>query len=176
MTADVETDFVHSSGTVSFDASKGINDIQLMNGCYYRIIVAYKKEMKIGTDFISFWEINRNDVRECAEVYKFYASYKETENFETGNANKYFDVGNSTYTSLSSSNDFQGGKVIGSDDPQIGWTLGQFVLSGYTSKTDDSDVYLKTVDDKIRLSFRLGRVDTIIMRRFLSRISTQTRR
>ena len=65
VTADVETDFVHSSGTVSFDASNGINDIQLMNGCYYRIIVAYKKEIKIGTDFISFWEIKATPHRDC---------------------------------------------------------------------------------------------------------------
>ena len=44
------------------------------------------------------------------------------------------------------------------DDLHFGWELGQFTISGYTSMKEDSNgepVFLKTTDDRIKLSFKL---------------------
>lgn len=47
---------------------------------------------------------------------------------------------------------------ISRDDWHFGWSLGQFTISGYTGETENAQgypVFLKTTDDKIKLSFRL---------------------
>lgn len=47
---------------------------------------------------------------------------------------------------------------IGQDDPHFGWRLGQFFISGYTSveqSVEGYPVFLKTVGDQVKLSFRL---------------------
>lgn len=47
---------------------------------------------------------------------------------------------------------------IGQEDPHFGWRLGQFFVSGYTSVEQSSEgypVFLKTVGDQVKLSFRL---------------------
>lgn len=44
------------------------------------------------------------------------------------------------------------------DDWHFGWNLGQFIISGYTSETENAQghpVFLKTTDDQIKLTFRL---------------------
>ena len=48
--------------------------------------------------------------------------------------------------------------AITKNDPHFGWTLGQFIVSGYTEvqRSDDGSVtFLKTVGDQVVLSFRL---------------------
>lgn len=47
---------------------------------------------------------------------------------------------------------------ISTKDPHYNWNLGDFVMTGYTSYSENSDgnvVFLKTVDDEITLSFDL---------------------
>lgn len=44
-------------------------------------------------------------------------------------------------------------------DPHFGWSLGRFAISGYTAMAETADgtpIFLKTEDDKIRLSFELA--------------------
>lgn len=44
------------------------------------------------------------------------------------------------------------------EDPHFGWQLGSFTISGYTSVKENAQgipVFLKTTDDKIKLSFKL---------------------
>ena len=45
----------------------------MINGCYYRVIVAY--ELRIRTEDSNFLFINTDkfDYKKCAEVYEFYA-------------------------------------------------------------------------------------------------------
>ena len=59
------------------------------------------------------------------------------------------------YVKSTDKNNYVGSGAIGSKDPHYGWNLGTFCLSGYTDTGDTSDIYLKTVGNKIKLSFNL---------------------
>ena len=54
------------------------------------------------------------------------------------------------------SNGYSQAERIQNDDPHFGWSLGQFVVSGFTSKVDgDTPVFLKNTGDEVTLSFVL---------------------
>jgi hypothetical protein len=67
---------------------------------------------------------------------------------------------------------------INKDDVHFEWSLGQFVVSGYTRVTQDADgnpIFLKNVGDEVTLSFRLNQnVDALNGRENL-RISNDTK-
>ncbi|MCR5061024.1 MAG: hypothetical protein K6A80_08355 [Saccharofermentans sp.] len=55
-------------------------------------------------------------------------------------------------------NGYSGNNDIDRGDPHYGWNLGQFYVSGYTQRTNDSqnsDVFLKNVGDQVELHFEL---------------------
>lgn len=132
--------------------SEQINNIQLANGCYYRIIAAFKVEKrideKLGPD--------EYEKKRVAQVYTFYASYKDTDTTPTGEK-YYFYAGakNSKYTVKTKENNYAGSLKIDNEDPHYGWDLGYFCLSGYTDKGDSDDIYLKKVGNKVKLTFHL---------------------
>lgn len=69
----------------------------------------------------------------------------------------YYNVGfenGNKLTQRKKKNDYDVRASIDADDVHYGWNLGSFCLSGYTDTGDSSDTYLKTVGDKIELSFR----------------------
>lgn len=54
---------------------------------------------------------------------------------------------------------FDESNEITRQDPHFGWSLGRFAISGYTAMAETSNgtpIFLKTEDDKIRLSFTLA--------------------
>ncbi len=143
--------FTNFTGDKSFGADQ-INDIQLANGCYYRVIAAYKaekrtKDNKVFDDYAT---------KKIAQVYEFYASYKTIDTAPTGEK-FYFYAGakNSEYTKKTKKNNYAGSEGIDKKDPHYGWDLGYFCLSGYTDKGDSEDVYLKKVGNKVKLTFHL---------------------
>lgn len=140
------------SGDITFNENNGINDIQLVNGCFYRIIVAYMTEKDEEynfsfTDYIPYTEHKKN-----AEVYFFYAGYNKSNTEVTG---KEFYYEDQDLVKKTEKNNYVGSGSIGSKDPHYGWSLGKFCLSGYTDTGDTDDIYLKTVGNKIKLSFKL---------------------
>ncbi|MBQ7989539.1 MAG: hypothetical protein IJ251_00630 [Oscillospiraceae bacterium] len=148
--------FTDISTDVTFDQENGINNIQLANGCYYRIIVAYETEKQLESKKILFVDTSKHEYKKYAEVYQFYASYKDTDTTPTGEK-YYFYAGakNSAYTVKTKKNNYAGSETIDSKDPHYGWDMGYFCLSGYTDKGDSDDVYLKKVGNKVKLTFRL---------------------
>lgn len=150
------TTVTNISSDVVLDQESGINNIQLANGCYYRIIVAYETEKQLNDTNILFIDTSDHDYKKCAEVYQFYASYKDTDTTPTGEK-FYFYAGakNSAYTVKTKKNNYAGSETITNKDPHYGWDLGYFCLSGYTDKGDADDVYLKKVGNKVKLTFRL---------------------
>ena len=55
-------------------------------------------------------------------------------------------------------NGFTGDKKIDNKDPHYGWDLGQFYVCGFTQRvnnTQDGDIFLKNVGDKVQLRFAL---------------------
>lgn len=151
-----KTDFAND---VKLDSDKDANYVRLANGCYYRVIVAYKIEKEIGSKEVFSIEtpIKEHDDFKNAQVYDFYASYENTdENFISGEK-FYFPSGakDSKYTVATKKNNYAGSEKIEKNDPHYGWNLGNFCLSGYTDKGDDDDVYLKKVGNKVKLTFKL---------------------
>ncbi len=134
-------------------------DVQLENGCYYRVIVVYKEEIKTG-EKSGVFGIGTSDVTESkkiAEVYSFYVVSSST----YGNTMSASDSPRKEIASkpinTGKDNGFSGNKSIDKDDPHFGWELGTFVINGYTRETtyNGSSVFLKNVGDKVTLWFTL---------------------
>lgn len=140
------------TGDITFNEDNGINDIQLVNGCFYRVIVAYKTEKDETKKRSIKNPIIDTECKKYAEVYSFYAGYKKSDSEVVG---KEFNYRDQDYVKSTDKNNYVGSGAIGSKDPHYGWNLGTFCLSGYTDTGDTSDIYLKTVGNKIKLSFKL---------------------
>lgn len=131
------------------------NDIQLANGCYYRVIVAYETEIKKGEEkFLGIFSRDKYDYNKYAEVYEFYLinqdAQKEKANDLKFNLGEKSKVDEDGYTEE---------RKIEKDDVHYGWDLGDFFVSGYTSNATDSkgnNVFLKNAGDKVTLWFNLS--------------------
>lgn len=151
-TNSISTDFVKSTGSAQSTKVFQTNDIQLINGCYYRITVAYETEKRIDPSKILFVDTSEYETKKTAEVYQFYASYGDNIiNYDSENENKY-TLG--TLVNAGKDNGYSGKGKIKGDDPHYGWELGNFYVSGYTEKTEEP-VFLKNVGDRITLWFNL---------------------
>ena len=62
--------FADDTDTDEFYTTK---DVQLQNGCYYRVIVAYKMERRTEDSKILFVTTKNYEYKQVAEVYEFYA-------------------------------------------------------------------------------------------------------
>ncbi|MCM1329906.1 MAG: hypothetical protein NC253_10755 [Ruminococcus sp.] len=130
------------------------NNIQLLNGCYYKIIVAYKTETEVETSKILWIDKKNYEYKKYAEVYEFYAMYADADNKVTEPVT-YFN--NDSILSNTKSKGYSGSKEIDIDNPHYGWELGSFFISGYTRDSNDN-VFIKSVKnggDKITLWFKL---------------------
>ena len=152
-----KTTFTDVADNVTFDEKNAINTAQLINGCWYRVIVAYETGKKHEGQFSIFDLFNSFDSTEkkkYAEVYRIYANYPVVEGKHPKNEHIYKT---SEYTSRTKKNDYVGNEPSNENDPHRGWELGKFVLSGYTSVTGESgNIYQKTLGDRIELKFHLS--------------------
>ena len=140
---------------VRTDSVYSTTDVQLLNGCYYRVIVAY--ELSIRTKKSSFLGIktDKYDNRKYAEVYEFYA-YMKTDDGRASDDQTY-SIGNKVRVQNFAG--YSGEKAIDKKDDHYGWDLGNFFVSGYTDKVYDADgdvVFLKNVGDRVTLWFNLS--------------------
>ncbi len=130
------------------------NNIQLINGCYYKIVVLYKLEKETGKK--SYYILDETETKRIALVYEFYAenqdkvsekaSHKDIPRQEMG-----------TVVKTTKDKGFSDSLTIDKNDPHFGWDLGYFVVNGWTSnmEEDGEPVYLKNVGDKVKLWFVL---------------------
>lgn len=131
-------------------------DVQLINGCYYRVIVAYELRIRTEDSNILFINTDKFDYKKCAEVYEFFA-YTDTSDSTTGESNETYNLGSKVR--VADFDSYSGEEVIDKDDAHYGWDLGNFFVSGYTDEVKGSDgnmVFLKNVGDKVTLWFRLN--------------------
>lgn len=136
--------------------------IQLINGCYYRIIVAYKQEMKVGDNKILFVETDKKEKRKVAEVYEFYAVNEEWKEKESSNPlteprQEYDDK--TLVVNTGKDNGYTGTDAIDGKDVHYGWSIGTFSINGYTQTQKEEDgttVFLKNVGDQVTLWFTLN--------------------
>lgn len=131
-------------------------DVQLINGCYYRLVVAYELRIRTEDSNILFINTDKFDYKKCAEVYEFYA-YTDTSDANTGASNETYNLGSKVR--VADFDSYSGEETITKDDAHYGWDLGNFFVSGYTDEVKGSDgnmVFLKNVGDKVTLWFRLN--------------------
>lgn len=129
-------------------------NIQLVNGCYYKVIVAYKYERLLGKNKVLFVETDKKEYKKIAEVYQFYLS--DGKNATQADNTRQKKLGETVRTNEDKG--YTGEKEIGINDSHYGWELGQFFVSGYTRDTEKNDktpVFLKNVGDQITLWFNL---------------------
>lgn len=125
---------------------------QLANGCYYRVIIAYKTGRKTGQNKILFVKTDDYEYKKYAEVYEFYL-HDTSAGRQTGNS-----MQKNLGTMVKTEKGYSGSKELEINDPHYGWNLGQFFVSGYTRETKDDKgrpVFLKNVGDQITLWFNL---------------------
>ena len=131
-----------------------INRIRLLNGWYYRVIVAYKVEkMEKKTWSLKKYEFSKPSAKykKYAEVYEFYLGYKKTDEKIKGrkSCSKQED------TKKTKKNNYVDRERINNEDLHYSWNLGTFCITGFTDTGTEDDTYLKVVGDKIKLSFNL---------------------
>ena len=129
---------------------------QLTEGCYFRVIVAYKLEIQL--DDTKFWFIDTSDKdrKRVAEVYEFYAVSQSSDEVSViANENK-LPVG--TLYAAGDNSGYSGSREVGTKDPHYGWKMGSFYLSGY-SEVKDGDVLIKNGNEAVSLWFNLSQFD-----------------
>jgi len=143
--------FAEDADTNGFYTTK---DIQLQNGCYYKVIVAYKMELRLEDSVILSVTTKNYTYKQVAEVYEFYAFCETDELSPDAEPRKM--LGSKINTGKD--NGYSGSEPIDKDDPHFGWDIGYFFINGYTRETaaaDQTPVFLKNVGDKVTLWFHL---------------------
>lgn len=132
-------------------------DVELINGCYYRLIVVYKISKLSDTSKV-LWVFNDNDYehKRVAEVYEFYAAL-DNEHIQDNQTNaKQHRLGKTT--KVANFESYSGTEEITEKDLHYNWTLGEFFVSGFTSKKTEQNgeiVFLKNIGDVVTLWFNL---------------------
>ena len=129
-------------------------DVQLISGCYYRVIVAYTIQETEEPSKILFLKKDNYSYISYTEVYGFYLYDADIQKEDDVNAAKQ-SLGTKIKTE---SEGYTGSKKIDEDDCHYGWDLGNFFVSGYTATTSSADnipIFLKNQGDKVSLWFEL---------------------
>ena len=145
--------FAEEADTDGFYTTK---DIQLQNGCYYRVIVAYKMERRVEDSKVLFVTTKNYEQKQVVEVYEFYAFCETDETKPDTTPMKKLEV---KRINTGIDNGYSGNEPIDKDDPHFGWDIGYFFINGYTRETkmsDNTPVFLKNVGDKVTLWFHLS--------------------
>ena len=130
-------------------------DVQLINGCYYRLVVVYELAKKIEDRNFLFINTDKYDYKKCAEVYEFYACADGGE-VNAIDLSQTYSLG--SRVKVKNFDGYFGEELIDKNDVHYGWELGNFFVSGYTDEVTSSDgniVFLKNVGDKVTLWFKL---------------------
>ena len=131
------------------------NAVQLQNGCYLRIQVAYRMERQVKDSKILFITKHNYERRKVVEEYVFYV-HGESDGISPEDTPKQ-QLGQKINTGKD--NGYSGNKGIDVDDPHYGWDIGYFFVNGYTREETEDDgtpVFLKNVNDQVTLWFHLS--------------------
>lgn len=135
------------------------NEVQQTNGCYFRVIVAYKTEKLLEQSNILFVDTSDYETLRWAEIYKFYLVDKDQGQQTTSNTSKrkvFQDIEYRTKTETDNGYTGQVDETV--DDPHYGWNLGDFIINGYTEDeldTDGTPIIYKNAGDQVTLWFSL---------------------
>lgn len=151
------TDVFKSRNTLK-DSIYQTSDIQLENGCYYRVIVVYELQRTAGEKKIAFVKTDVKEEQKVAEIYQFFAKDESLSESTASVSDEPRKELASKSVSTGKGNGYSGEEPIDVDDPHFGWKLGSFVINGYTREAIDNGnpTYLKNVGDRVTLWFTLN--------------------
>lgn len=155
------TDTIRTNAfTAEYNSSESIystKDIQLINGCYYRIIIAYEEEIVSGSSKVLFVTTDNKEYKKIAEVYEFYAVNSAEKALSNASSTPRKELGDKI--GVKKDTGFSEEVTIDSKNPHYGWKLGTFSVNGYTRETTyNGDVmFLKNAGDKVTLWFKLDK-------------------
>ena len=137
---------------------------QLINGCYYRVTVAYQTRKRTGQTQIGTVKVKDNyEYCEHVEIYEFYI-INETENAKAASSTDEprYEF-NSDPVNAGVDTEYSGNDEIDSDDINRGCQIGKFYINGFSGNPYEDNkgnpVFLKNVGDKITLWFDLNQED-----------------
>ncbi len=131
-------------------------DIQLINGCFYRVIIAYELRIRVRDSNFLFINTDKYDYKKYVEVYEFYA-YTDSGEANVSDLDQTYGLG--VRVRAENFEGYSGEKDIDQDDIHYGWELGKFFVSGYTDEVVEADgsvTFLKNVGDQVILWFNLN--------------------
>ena len=132
-------------------------DVELINGCYYRLVVVYELSRRVDTSkIIGLIPNDDYEYKRIAEVYEFYAKM-DNEHIEDLQSNtRKYRLGETSLVNDFAS--YSGSKEIKTGDIHYNWNLGDFFVSGFTSTSEKNGeiVFLKNVGDVVTLWFNLN--------------------
>ncbi len=131
-------------------------DVEIINGYYYRLIIAYETRIRTENSDFLFIDTDKFEYKKHAEVYHFYA-YTGSIEKEKIDYDKTYNIGSKVR--VQDYDAYYGEQDIVEGDPHYGWELGNFFVSGYTDKriynNGEDVVFLKNPGDKVTLWFKL---------------------
>lgn len=155
------TDTVKTNAfTADYNNSEAIyttKDIQLINGCYYRIIVAYEQEIVTGSSQVLFVTTDKKEYKKSAEVYEFYAVNSSEKALSDASSTPRRELGDKI--GVKKDTGYSQQITIDEKNPHYGWNIGTFSINGYTRETSDNGntMFLKNAGDKVTLWFNLAK-------------------
>ena len=138
------------------------NEVQMSNGCFFRILVVYKERAKVRNSSIFGLDTSSYAYRKRAEVYEFHMTNNSMERAGTQSPEE--GLNRHEYHEFHEVNKKRGEAYalarttdMDKNDPHLSWELGYFVINGFSQEVqyNGQDVYLKTPGDKVTLWFKL---------------------
>ena len=130
-------------------------DVQMVNGCYYRVLVAYKTGIRTQKVQKFPPKFEKHEYMKTLEAYCFYAYDETAMDITVPENNNRRNLGSKVRTK---SEGYAGSAIMNNDDPHFGWDIGQFFVGGFTDYEDDTDgnpIFLKNNGDRLSLWFEL---------------------
>lgn len=130
-------------------------DVQMVNGCYYRILIAYKTAVRTQKAQKIPPRLEKHEYKKYVEAYSFYAYDETVIDITVPETKNRRNLGSKVRTK---SEGYQGSAAMDNDDPHFGWEIGQFFVGGFTDYEDDTEgnpIFLKNNGDKLSLWFEL---------------------
>lgn len=146
--------------TAEYNNSEAIyttKDIQLVNGCYYRVIIAYEQEIVSGTSQVFFVTRDKKEYKKNAEVYEFYAVNSSEKALSDVSSTPRKELGDKICVKKDTG--FSQQISMDNKNPHYGWSIGTFSVNGYTRETSENGnpMFLKDAGDKVILWFKLAK-------------------
>lgn len=132
-------------------------DMEILNGCRYRITIAYKTEKNTDPKKVLFVKLNKTISKQYVETYEFSLfDSEENESSLPAESNR-FSLGEERITNK----EFVESETIPSDDVHFGWEMGQFFMGGYAEMRQDPEnkdnvLFLKTRENKLVFWYHLN--------------------